>query len=144
MPADLNDRSFLQQEPQFLTTPVSEWPITSQTRVTDIQEQSKKVFIANVDGRVTETLESRIDITRFSNINLLLNTTAWILRLYHDYKANNNKLNENFITIQERHCFLTFWIKHAQSDIDIKSVEFMIILPRIKDEIIVVGGRTEK
>ena len=41
-------------------------------------EQSK-VFRANVDGRVTETLESRIDVTQFSNVNLLLNTTTCVL-----------------------------------------------------------------
>ena len=41
-------------------------------------EQSK-VFRANVDGRVIETLESRIDVTQFSNVNLLLNTTTCVL-----------------------------------------------------------------
>lgn len=41
-------------------------------------EQSK-VFRANVDGRVTETPESRIDVTQFSNVNLLLNTTTCVL-----------------------------------------------------------------
>ena len=41
-------------------------------------EQSK-VFRANVDGRVTETSESRIDVTQFSNVNLLLNTTTCVL-----------------------------------------------------------------
>ena len=41
-------------------------------------EQSK-VFRANVDGRVTETPESGIDVTQFSNVNLLLNTTTWVL-----------------------------------------------------------------
>lgn len=64
---------------------------------------------------VTETLKSRIDITRFRNTNLFLNTTAWIFRLYLTYKANN-KLKENFVTIHERKCALTFWIKDAQRD----------------------------
>ena len=41
-------------------------------------EQSK-VFRANVDSRVTETPESRIDVTQFSNVNLLLNTTTCVL-----------------------------------------------------------------
>ena len=41
-------------------------------------EQSK-VFRANVDGSVTETPESRIDVTQFSNVNLLLNTTTCVL-----------------------------------------------------------------
>ena len=50
--------------------------------------------MANVNGRVTETPENGIDIARFSNINLLLNTAAWIIWLYHNYKENNKKLNE--------------------------------------------------
>ena len=37
--------------------------------------------MANVNGRVTETPENGIDIARFSKINLLLNTTAWIIWL---------------------------------------------------------------
>ena len=41
-----------------------------------ISEQNKKIFITNADGKVTETLESRIDITQISNINLLLTTTT--------------------------------------------------------------------
>ena len=41
-------------------------------------EQSK-VFRANVDGRVTEIPKSRIDVTQFSNVNLLLNTTTCVL-----------------------------------------------------------------
>ena len=92
-----------------------------------------------------ETLADRIDINRFSNINLLHNTTAWVLRLYLNFKANNNsKLNESFIIIQERQSALLFWIKEAQRDIDIESKEYIKIVPRIKDEITVVGGRTKR
>lgn len=69
-------------------------PVTSRTNVTNIPKQRKKVFMANVNGRVTETPQNGIDIARFSNINLLLNTTAWIIWLYHNYKENNKKLNE--------------------------------------------------
>ena len=144
-PTELNENSIWQKGPQFLATPVSEWPITSQTNVIDIPEQCKEIFVAVTDGQVTETLADRIDINKFSNLSLLQNTTAWILRLYHNYKTkNNNHINENFITIQERKSALTFWIKEAQRNIDVRSAEYIKLLPRIKDEIIVVGGRTER
>ena len=107
-----------------------------------ISEENKKIFIANADGKVTETLESRIDITQIGNINLLLTTTTWILHLYHNYKANNIKLDGNFI--QERQCTLTFWIKDTQSNVDIKSKQCMKILLWVKGEIVVVDGRTER
>ena len=105
-----------------------------------LTSKAKKEFIANVDGRITETPENRIHITQFSSVNLLLNTKAWIFWLYHNYKENNNKLNGNFITMNVN----AFWIKDAQSDIDIKSVECMEILPRIKVDIVVGGGRTKR
>ena len=121
-PADINEGSIWQQGPQFLTNPVNEWPITRQNDVSSIPEQTKNLYLAAAEGRSTETLADRIDINRLSNINLLQNTTAWVLRLYHNFKANNNsKLNESFITIQERQSALLFWIKEAQRDIDIES-----------------------
>ena len=68
--ADLNEGNIWQQGPHFLTNSVSKWPIISQTKVVNIPEQSKNVFIAATDDTATETLADRIHINRFTNINL--------------------------------------------------------------------------
>ena len=76
-----------QEGPAFLKLPVESWPIVSHADVTDLPERIKTVFVGAVDGAVLETLESRIDIKHFSKFQLLINTTARVIKLYERYSG---------------------------------------------------------
>ena len=90
-PVDLQSRSVWQEGPAFLKLPVESWPIVSHADVTDLPERIKTVFVAAVDGAVLETLESHIDIKHFSKFQLLINTTARVIKLYERYSRNSSK-----------------------------------------------------
>ena len=84
-PVDLQSQSVWQEGPVFLTLPVESWPIVIHADVTGLPDRIKTVFVAAVDGAVLETLESRIDIKHFSKFQLLINTTARVIKLYERY-----------------------------------------------------------
>ena len=81
-PVDLQSKSVWQEGPTFLKLPVESWPIASRADVTDLPERIKTVFVSAVDGAILETPESRIDIKHFSKFQLLINTTARVIKLY--------------------------------------------------------------
>ena len=86
-----------------------------------------------------------MDIERFSRYRLLINTTARILKLYEKAKAKGrNFLME--ITTKDVLKAEEFWVKDAQTLIrgDLRKDKYKKLCPRIKDNLIVVGGRTER
>lgn len=64
---------------------MEDWPVSRETRVTDLPERHSKVVLT-AETREVATLAYRINISRFSKIGFLLNTTARILKLYKRYK----------------------------------------------------------
>ena len=85
-PMELDRDSLRQKGPDFLALPEEDWPMTSQT-VVDLPERTKTIIVTAADAQISDTLAGRINIQRFSKIELLINTTtARVLKLYHRYK----------------------------------------------------------
>ena len=98
-----------------------------------------------------ETLATRIDIGRFSKIDLLKNTTARILKLYKQYKKSaehspGKEVGMSKLTVADIDSAEHFWIKDAQESIakDVQAGKFVRFCPKYKNGLIVVGGRAER
>ena len=73
----------------------------------------------------------------------MINTTARVLKLYERFKQGGN--NNPQLRQADIHRAEIFWIHEAQKEFDIKSKELQKFRPRRNDDnIIVVGGRTER
>ena len=93
-PLNLFKGSAWQEGPLFLCLPEDEWPIESTTNLTELPELLKTTFIvAKVEANEIDSLASRIDITRFSKLELLRNTTARVLRLYNRFNITRKSTN---------------------------------------------------
>lgn len=100
--------------------PVEKWPVSSQTNVEKFPERHKVVMTTN--AKEIETLVTRINIGRFSKIELLLNTTVRILKLYKQYKKSakhslGSAVEKNKLAVADRDSAERFWIKDAQESI---------------------------
>ena len=120
-----------------------------EVNVEELPERHKVIMA--VDVKEVDTLANRLDISRFSKIELLLNTTARILKLYKRYKKRNDHLKDDSIkmaelTAADRDAAEKFWISDAQSLIqnDVKEGNLIKLCPKYKNGLIVVGGRAER
>ncbi|XP_057294660.1 uncharacterized protein LOC130623195 [Hydractinia symbiolongicarpus] len=147
-PKDLDRKSIWQTRPRFLSRCVDNWPVQSTTTIKELPECPKISFVAVSDGQFVETLAERIDIERFSKLELLRNTTARILRLYKRFLSTNQgrEIGKGELTIKDRQYADNFWIKEAQRTIEdeVKKGKYIKLCPKYEDEILVVGGRTER
>ena len=145
LPTNLDSESIWQKGPQFIELPEEEWPIISQTKIDNLPERSKTSFVATVSIKRIDTLAQRINISRFSNLELLRNTTARILKLYRRFRTHNHSWSAE-ITPGDREEANTFWIEDAQREMkkEINTKVYVKLCPKLKDNIVVVGGRTER
>ena len=149
-PMELDRDSLWQKEPDFLALPEEDWPVTSQTDVVDLPGRAKTIIVAAGDVQISDTLAGRINIRRFSKIELLINTTAHILKLYRRYRfetdATCNQSCMSDITVEDREIAEKFWIQDAQCQMkdDITSGKYVKLCLKNKDDIVVTGGRTER
>ncbi|XP_057308270.1 uncharacterized protein LOC130646146 [Hydractinia symbiolongicarpus] len=141
-------KAFWQTGPRFLSRCVDNWPVQSTTTLKELPECPKISFVNVSDGQFVETLAERIDIERFSKLELLRNTTARILRLYKRFLSTNQgrEIGKGELTIEDRQYADNFWIKEAQRTIEdgVKKEKYIKLCPKYEDEILVVGGRTER
>ena len=140
-----------QEGPAFLKLPVESWPIVSHAGVTDLPERIKTVFVSAVDGAVLETLESRIDIKHFSKFQLLINTTARVIKLYERYsRLKQETAVKQYIpeiTPDDREKAEKLWVVDSQKQLKASFDErkYVRLCPRYENGgVIVVGGRTER
>ena len=146
-PSEIDSESDWQNGPQFLKNPVSEWPIEKSAELDGLPERIKSVH--HVSDITNETLASRINIDRFSKYQLLINTTAKVLDLYPRFRKQGEKIERTTstdLTVESCKRVKQFWITDAQKSIiqDIKEKKMLKLIPRVKDGIIEVGGRTER
>ena len=93
---------------------------------------------------------SRVELTnRFSKYQLLINTTARVLDLYPRFRKQGEKIERTTstdLTVESCKRAKQFWITDAQKSIipHIKEKKMLKLIPRVKDGIIEVGGRTER
>ena len=143
--SELKGDSLWQNGPGFLKLPESEWPIKSDTNITDLPEQ-RKTFVGAVSVQKQDySLATIIDIQRFSNLKKLLNVTALIQKLYSRFKSGGDKLDTE-ITVEDTKAAENLWIKDAQKQVvvDIDSIKYKKLRPKLQDGVVVVAGRTER
>ena len=149
-PVDLQSKSVWQEGPAFLRLPVESWPILSHAGVTDLPERIKAVFVGAVDGAVLETLESRIDIKHFSKFQLLINTTARVIKLYEQYsRLKQETAVKQYIpeiTPDDQEKAKKLWVVDSQKQLkaSVDEGKYVRLCPRYENGVIVVGGRTER
>ena len=142
-PQDLMQGGLWQNGPDFLKLDENEWPLCNTSNVSVFPEM-KAAFINTVI--VTETLASRININRFSNLLRLLNVTARILKLYETFRSETAPQNMSELTVEDKERAETFWIKDAQKQLyqEVATGKLKKLCPRYEDGIIIVGGRAER
>ena len=142
--SELNEKSEWQNGPEFLKLDEKDWPIMKETNVSEIPELKKGFVAATIVKAQQASLADEFDINRFSKYKLLLYTTARIMKLFQRYKSGGNKqdveIQPNDIRQAEE-----LWIKKAQEGMENELLKgkYKRLQPCVKDEMIVVGGRTE-
>ena len=147
-PGELGQSTTWQTGPAFLQLPVDDWPISCETNIENLPERYSKVALA-AESKEVGTLANRIDISRFSKIRMLINTTARILNLYKRYKNQNDAMRKRKtgeLTVSDLENAEKFWILEAQSVIRsaVKEGKLLRLCLRYRNGIIVVGGRAER
>ena len=148
-PEELGQESKWQNGPAFLKLPVKDWPVSCETNVKELPERHNRIVLA-ASGEEIDTLATRIDISQFSKISLLLNTTARILNLYRRYRRQSDGSNVDSkmteLTASAIEAAERFWILEDQSLIqkEVKEKKLVRLCPRYKNGIIVVSGRAER
>ena len=146
-PGELGPCGIWQTGQEFVKQPVEKWPVSSQANIEKLPKRHKVVMITN--AKKIETLATRINIGRFSKIELLLNTTARILKLYKRYKKSaeqslGSAVEMNKLTVADIDSPERFWIKDAQESIakEVREGKFIRLCPKYKDGLIVVDTWT--
>ena len=127
---------------------MEDWPVSLETQVIDLPERHSKVVLT-AETREVATLADRINISRFSKVRFLLNTTARILTLYKRYKREDGipkEIKVAELTVSDVEAAERFWILEAQtlSNKAVKEGKLVRLCPRYKDGVIVVGGRARR
>ena len=134
-----------QRGPYFLSRPVEEWPIRSETNVGALPEV-KRSFVGAVSKLASSSIASKIEVDRFSKLNRLLRTTAMIGKLYQKFKKGGKKEDVRDLHPQDISEAEKTWIKYVQEDMysEIEKGTYRKLLPTVEDGVIVVGGRAER
>ena len=147
-PYELDKISAWQCGPDFLNLPTHEWPILTEANILKLPERKVIVNMAIKDQK--ETLAARIDISRFSKFQRLVNTTARILNLYDRFKKSlveeKNEYSLRELNPDVLHRAEKLWVRDAQEQhLDkVKNGKFDRFCPQVSCGIIYVGGRVSQ
>jgi hypothetical protein len=140
-PKELQEGSIWQDGPEFLKQEEELWPTESQPKQGLIVPEMKGKLVASVSAPETSaSLCDCFNLERFSKWRLLVHTTARIMCLYNRMKNGKEKsLEPGPQEIKEAEFK---WYKNAQKSMDTK--ELRKLNPSVENDVIVVGGRTER
>ena len=140
----LDKDSEWQKGPSFLNLPMEKWPIRSETNISKLPE-IKRNFVGAVVSKVSNSIASAINISRFSKLSRLLYTTARIQKLFKRFRKANSEYDK-MICPKDLHYAENTWIKYIQEGmyLEIEKGMYKKLLPTVENEIIVVGGRAER
>ena len=144
-PRDLGEGSLWQTGPKFLELPIEQWPVKQYTGLEDLPDKINPIHLAQVE--IEDSLAKRFDLSRFSKLPKLLNTTARILKLYSKYRGKRQNNEEcKGLTADDVKDAERFWVIEAQRELKtpMKLGKMDRLTPRFKDGYIVVGGRTKR
>ena len=156
--------------PHFIRKDSAEWPVDISNY--DKMEEKEKVSINcsyetkhkvlcmyvtdDVTNKVTQNIkifqekvpiDKIVDIERFSFLQKLLRTTAWVLRYINNLrrKIKKEKLTRGYITVAELKTAEVTWIKAVQRTLENESKQLNNTLGLILDEngVILCKGRLE-
>ena len=143
-PEEIKTDTPWQRGPNFLTLPVSKWPISSKCTTQELPQNIKVTLTTKC--KINDSLATRIDIHRYSSYDKLTRVTARVLAMYEknpvSFRNATRTLTPDDIRKAEE-----FWIKEAQTSLmtDMRSGKFKRLCPRVREDgIIVVGGRAER
>ena len=109
-------------------------------------ERTKQVHILKGQS-LSDSLANRIDLERFSKLQLLINTTARILQLYKWFKKGSEYRKETKLGVsaEGREMAERFWVIESQKSLlkQLSGKKIAKLVPRING-IIEVGGRTDR
>ena len=139
--SEIANNGIWQNGPVFLQTEEKDWPTKEASR-SDIKlpELKQKFIVAAVEA-AKETLLSRFNLNRYSQLRRLVWVTARLLRLYRRYKTPEVPTGSH-PTVTDMKDAKTMWIKEAQTSLDLAKCKQL--RPSLEDGIVVVGGRTER
>ena len=111
-PKELGQNSLWQKGMHFLNLPEDEWPLKREQPKEELPEQIKTVM--KFEGKVEDTLSSRIDLDRFSDYQKLLRVTARVLAIYQKDPKPSLKNAVHSITCVNIEKAEVFWSLEAQ------------------------------
>ena len=143
-PLQLKSESDWQNGPSFLSLPEAEWPVRFEVNrevnvPVELKKSSQNLVATVVNNE--ESLANRIDCSRFSKWEMLVGVTARIMRMYRRYRKGGGVTNLE-PTVEDRQKAELFWIKEAQTDLDLDSSKQL--RPVYDEGLYTVGGRTER
>ena len=143
LPKEINSGSIWQQGPDFLKMREEEWPMRQdvQSTVTIPKEFVTKFVGATNQSVPLEKLSDIFNIQRFSRWRRLVRTTVRIISLTHDKQQSSGGTSAELTaeTVQRAE---EIWIKEAQRSL--KTADCKKLNPTTENDLIVVGGRTER
>ena len=143
-PSQLGEHSVWQEGPEFLRSPMEEWPVR-QTALRDLPERNQVVLTLTCERG--DSLAQRIDITRYSRYVRLFRVTARVLAMYSKLPTLSFRNVARIPDCAALEAAEVFWVKEAQLSIinDFKSGKFRRLRPRMREDgIVVVGGRISR
>ena len=144
-PEELDSESLWQCGPEFLRLPEVDWPISNkyECNTEDLPERTKQVFEIEINEEAS--FPDIMNIQRFRSFQLLINTTARLIRLQLRFKHGKER-KEIEIKPQDVQSAEKLWIIEAQKQlkIEVQAGKHKKLCPQEQDGILVVGGRTER
>ncbi|CAB4037832.1 Hypothetical predicted protein, partial [Paramuricea clavata] len=112
-PSEIGPDSAWQNGPEFLTKPVSEWPVEQTFNGEELPERIRVAKATNTT--VTNIPAAAIDITRYSSYNKLMRVTARVIATASKNPKPSLKNTGKTLTPTDIQKAETFWIKKHKS-----------------------------